>query len=87
MKVRNNKGFSIIGFLISTVIIALLSWYFFKVYMVKSESGRSIKKELADQGIKTDSYADMLQSAKEKADEVNKKLKKRENTLNEITGD
>ena len=81
---KNQKGFSIIGMIISSIVVSLLFFYAMQFYFKSSPSGKKMKEALAEQGIKTDNYVEMIQSAKEKAGELSEIIKKREQMFEEM---
>jgi type II secretory pathway pseudopilin PulG len=83
----NKRGFSLITLLLSVLVLGFLYYFATQIYFKSSPSGRKIKKELAGEGIKTDNYADMLESTQKKAEEVSRNLKKRQDELNKVAGE
>ena len=81
---KRQDGFSIIGMLISTVVVALMCWFGMKLYFKTTPSGKRVQEALAEQGIKTDNYVEMIESAQEKAKELAEKMKQREQQLQEL---
>lgn len=77
---KNQKGFSLLGMLISIVIIVLL-YYALMKFLPKQIVSKKTQKSLAEQGIDTDNYKDLIDTAKNKMEEVNKKIKDREELL------
>lgn len=75
---KKQKAFALLEILIATAIVFLLAYYVIKVYYKDSALDKPTKKALAEQGIKTDNYSDMIKDSKKKVDEFNKSTENRE---------
>jgi len=76
----NRRGFSIIGLLLSLVIIAALYLVIMKMYF-KNAIGADAQKTMAEQGIDASSYAGMVKSAEKAAANANDTIKKQEEDI------
>ena len=75
---KKQKGFSLISILMALVILALLYYNVNKFYFQKSiDVEKKVKKSLKEQGVDVENYQDMTDTAKETADDINKKIDKR----------
>lgn len=70
---KNSKGFSILGMLISLAIIAFLVYYVSKTYFAGSGVPESTKQTLEKEGVDVSNYSSLAGGAKDKVKELNKK--------------
>jgi type II secretory pathway pseudopilin PulG len=73
-----HKGFSLIGLLLSTAIVALLCYFAMKTYMGGGTTDKETQKALAEQGISTTSYPAMVNQAQQAVDKYNKTTREHE---------
>lgn len=82
---KKQKGFSLIGILMATMIICLLYYVAMKFYFQKQIVDKETQKSLAKQGINTNSYKNLIDSAKDKVEEINKKIEEREKEFQDLS--
>ncbi len=77
---KRKKGFGLIEILIVVVIIGFLYYTMMNISMNNS----SISKELAKEGINTSDLPGMINTAKDKVNQINQKIKEQENQWENI---
>ena len=82
---RKQSGFSLLSMLLTVVIIALAYYFIAKSnFSTASLLDKDTKKVLKNQGINTDGYSEMIDSAKKQADKLNNKIKEQEKQLQQF---
>jgi len=76
--VGNNKGFgSLIGLLLTAVMIAFLCYIMMKVYVKGPSMDKKTKEILEEESIDTSSSKGILDSTKKKIEDINKQAAER----------
>lgn len=81
---KRQKGFSLLGILLAIAIVILLYYAAMKVYFRGPVVDKKTQQSLAEQGIDSTDYKKMIDTAKNKLGEIEKKMKKREKQLRKI---
>ena len=81
---KSETGFALLSLLLALFIIAILYLLVIKVYFGGSSTSRETKEFLNEQGIDTDDYQGFIKSTREKREEIDKELERRERYLEEI---
>ena len=81
---KKQSGFSLIGMLVAITIIGIAYYFITKSnFSTATLLDKKTKQVLNEQGINTDEYAEMINTTKNKVDEINKKLKERAEKIQE----
>lgn len=84
-KIRNDGFVSLLGVLLTLVIISVLSYMVFKnYYSATPQSDKSIEKPLAEAGINTTSYSTVLDSTKTRINDLSQQQMKAAEQLEEF---
>jgi type II secretory pathway pseudopilin PulG len=81
---KKQNGFSLLSILMAIVIIAVAYYFITKSNISTSTINKNAKQVLSEQGIDTYNYQGMINTAQDKVDEINKKIKDQEKKLNQF---
>lgn len=84
MKRFNNGFVTLIGILLTMVIICILSYTAFKVYFKGSPQRKGIVDTFSEQGLDTANYQSVLDSSRKEIERANKKVIDRAKQLEEL---
>ena len=85
LKMNNRGVVSLIGLLITLVIVAFLMYRVSRTYFItKMNSRPEDRKALAGEGISAKSPIETIDIAQQRADEANRKTKALENSVNNL---
>ena len=81
---RNQKGISLIGMVLSIVIIAIVCYFFIKVYFKEPSLDEETKQEMAEQGINSSNKLSMIEGTRNRVKGFNKSVEEREKQFEQI---
>jgi len=82
---KKHSGLSLISMIFTILIIALAYYFISKSnFSTTALLDKDTKKALKNQGINTDDYNEMIDSAKKKVEKLNNKIKEQEKQLEEF---
>lgn len=81
---NKGKGFSLVGMLMAIVIIVVLYYVAMKFYSPKKVFNKETQKSLAKEGLNINSYKELVDTVKDKVEEVNKKIDARDKEIKKL---
>ncbi len=79
--IKKQKGFSLIEILLVTVILALLYYTVTKIFLRGPIVDKKTQQSLAEQGIDFTNYPGMINTTRDKVNDINKEIKDRRDQL------
>ncbi len=81
---KDRRGFTLLGLLLAIAIVCVLYYIAVNTYFKKPILDKSTEKSLSEQGIDISSHQAILESTKEKLEDINKKLLNKSRQIEDI---